>query len=166
MSVVVPVVPAATQSEDEEASTMPWHSLPVKQNGDESDDLMEHDMLELGLHLSGDSQEEDCKSCEEGAETDLVRREQGTVTRPSGISKWRSDEQGGAGIASNGGVAIEAKVTTSVPRRGVGRGSCGDAGPGDRAGGGRSSTEEPANPRGAVRGGVSTTGEGHSGSSA
>ncbi len=52
MSAVVPVVPAATQSEDEEASTTPWHSLPVKQNNDgQGNDLMENDMLELGLHL-------------------------------------------------------------------------------------------------------------------
>ncbi len=52
-SVVEPVVPAATQSEDEEASTMPWHSLPAERNDDdESDDLMVNDMLELGLHLS------------------------------------------------------------------------------------------------------------------
>ena len=56
MSVVVPVVPAATQSEDEETSTMPWHSLPVEQNSDgESDDLTENDMLELGLHLPGEA---------------------------------------------------------------------------------------------------------------
>ncbi len=54
-SVVVPVVPATTQSEDEEASTTPWHSLPVKQSGNESDDLAENDMLELGLHLSGET---------------------------------------------------------------------------------------------------------------
>ena len=55
-SVVAPVVPAATQSEDEEASTMPWHSLPAKQNSDgEGDDLMEDDMLELGLHLPGEA---------------------------------------------------------------------------------------------------------------
>ncbi len=53
MSVVEPVVPATTQSNDEEASTMPWHSLPAEQNDDdESDDLTEKDMLELGLHLS------------------------------------------------------------------------------------------------------------------
>ncbi len=56
MSVVEPVVPAATQSEDEEASTMPWHSLPAEQNDDdESDDLTENNMLELGLHLSGEA---------------------------------------------------------------------------------------------------------------
>ncbi len=56
MSVVEPVVPATTQSEDEEASTMPWHSLPAEQNSDgESDDLMENDMLESGLHLSGET---------------------------------------------------------------------------------------------------------------
>ncbi len=40
MSVVEPVVPATTQSKDEEASMMPWHSLPAEQNDDgESDDL-------------------------------------------------------------------------------------------------------------------------------
>ncbi len=59
MSVVVPVVPATTQSEDKEASTTPWHSLPVKQNSDESDDLTENDMLELGLHLSGEAENGD-----------------------------------------------------------------------------------------------------------
>ncbi len=57
---VVPVVPTATQSEDEEASMMPWHSLPAEQNSDgEGDDLMENDMLELGLHLSGEAANED-----------------------------------------------------------------------------------------------------------
>ena len=59
MSVVVLVMPAATQSKDEEASTMPWHSLNVKQNDDESDYLMENDMLELGLHLSGEAENGD-----------------------------------------------------------------------------------------------------------
>ena len=55
-SVVAPVVPATTQSEDEETSTTPWHSLPVEQNSDgEGDDLTENDMLELGLHLSGEA---------------------------------------------------------------------------------------------------------------
>ncbi len=55
-SVVEPVVPTVTQSEDEEASTTPWHSLPAEQNGDgEGDDLTENDMLELGLHLSGEA---------------------------------------------------------------------------------------------------------------
>ena len=55
-SVVEPVVPAATQSEDEDASTTPWHSFPAEQNSDgEGDDLMENDMLELGLHLSGEA---------------------------------------------------------------------------------------------------------------
>ncbi len=53
-SVVAPVVPAATQSKGEEASTTPWHSLPAEQNSDgEGDDLTENDMLELGLHLPG-----------------------------------------------------------------------------------------------------------------
>ena len=55
-SVVAPAVPAATQSEDEEASTTPWHSLPAEQNSDgEGDDLTENDMLELGLHLPGEA---------------------------------------------------------------------------------------------------------------
>ncbi len=55
-SVVEPVVPAATQSKDEETSMTPWHSLPAEQNDDgESDDLTENDMLELGLHLSGEA---------------------------------------------------------------------------------------------------------------
>ena len=55
-SVVVPVVPAATQSEDEEASMTPWHSLPAEQNSEgEGDDLTESDMLELGLHLPGEA---------------------------------------------------------------------------------------------------------------
>ncbi len=55
-SVVTPVVPTTTQSEDEETSTMPWHSLPVEQNSDgEGDDLTENDMLELGLHLPGEA---------------------------------------------------------------------------------------------------------------
>ena len=59
-SVVASVVPATTQSEDEETSTMPWHSLPVEQNSDgEGDDLTENDMLELGLHLSGEAASED-----------------------------------------------------------------------------------------------------------
>ncbi len=58
-SVVVPVVPATTQSKDEEASTTPRHSFPVKQNDDKSDDLMENDMLELGLHLSGEAENGD-----------------------------------------------------------------------------------------------------------
>ena len=59
MSVVVPVVPATTQSKDEEASMTPWHSLPAEQNSDgEGDDLTENDMLELGLHLPGEAANE------------------------------------------------------------------------------------------------------------
>ncbi len=59
-SVAAPVVPAATQSEEEETSTTPWHSLPVEQNSDgEGDDLTENDMLELGLHLPGEAVNED-----------------------------------------------------------------------------------------------------------
>ena len=55
-SVVAPVVPAITQSEEEETSTMPWHSVPVRQNSDgEGDDLTENDMLELGLHIPGEA---------------------------------------------------------------------------------------------------------------
>ncbi len=57
---VAPVVPATTQSEEEETSTTPWHSVPVEQNSDgEGDDLSENDMLELGLHLPGEAANED-----------------------------------------------------------------------------------------------------------
>ncbi len=60
-SVVAPVVPAATQSEEEEeTSMMPWHSVPVEQNSDgEGDDLTENDMLELGLHIPGEAADGD-----------------------------------------------------------------------------------------------------------